>query len=149
MRRYHPDVPFFVLLADEEGGIGSQLFEVLTLPDLAIPQLERFLFRYEKQELKDAATPFLIAALLDRSFRRVAFFKQESLVTGDLTSVLELIGRASIRCSRLDPLAPLDGADRAAELNILQSGIYNVGFIGVTGTPTGRAFLSVVAVADG
>jgi hypothetical protein len=100
------------------------------------------LFRYAKQELSYAVTPYFISALLDRSFRRVAFFKQESLVTGDLSSVFDLIGPASIV---LTPhlLEPLSGADRFdRELNILQSGVYNAGFIGVAGTPVGRAFLT-------
>ena len=98
-RRHHPDVPFLVLLADEVDGYfdpAAEPFELVTLEDLGIPGLRLMLFRYAKQELSYAATPYFISTLLNRSFRRVAFFKQESLVTGDLTPVLAQIGPASI-----------------------------------------------------
>jgi hypothetical protein len=144
-RRYHPAVPFFVLLADEVEGYfepGSEPFRLLRLADLRIPNLPRFRFQYSQQELTYALTPALLRHLLDQGFPRVAFLKQESLVLGNLTPVLELLRRRSIVLTPhlLDPLSDEGGAER--ELNILQSGVYNVGFLGISATPTARAFLS-------
>lgn len=144
-RRYHPDTPFFVLLSDEVDGYfdpASEPFRVLRLADLGIPDLARFRFHYSRQELMYAATPYLLTYLLDQGFSSAAFLKQESLVVGELTPVLDLLGQRSIVLTPhlLEPLCGKEGAGR--ELNILQSGVYNVGFLGVSATPTARAFLA-------
>ena len=144
-RRYHPETPFFVLLSDEVDGYfdpASESFQVLRLSDLGIPDLARFRFHYTRQELMYAATPYLLTHLLEQGFSGAAFLKQESLVVGELTPVLELLGRRSIVLTPhlLEPLCGEGGIER--ELNILQSGVYNVGFLGVSATPTGRAFLT-------
>ena len=143
-REHHPDIPFFVLLADEIDGYfdpSVEPFQLLHLRDLAIPNLSRFRFHYRQQELTYAATPYLLAHLLERGFDSACFFKQESLVLNDLGPVLEHLSSHSIS---LTPhlLKPLIGDDRhERELTILQSGVYNVGFLGVTKTETTWKFL--------
>ena len=143
-REHHPDIPFFVLLADEVDGRfdpGHEPYQILQLGELAIPDLPRFRFHYRQQELTYAATPYLLTHLLDRGFTSACFFKQESLVLNDLGPILDRLADHSIL---LTPhlLKPLTGDDRhQRELNILQSGVYNVGFLGVTKTETTRAFL--------
>jgi hypothetical protein len=144
-RRHHPDVPFFVALADEVDGYfdpASEPFQMLRLEELDVPALPRLRFHYSQPELTYAVTPSLLRHLLDRGFAAAAFLKQESLVVGDLGSALALLERSSIV---LTPhlLAPLDGHGRSErELNILQSGVYNVGFLGVAATASARAFLA-------
>lgn len=141
---HNPDIPFFVLLADEVDGRfdpSREPFQLLRLNELEIPHLRRFCFHYRQQELTYAATPYLLAHLLERGFASACFFKQESLVLNDLTPILERLASHSIL---LTPhlLKPLPNDDRhERELNILQSGVYNVGFLGVTKTETTRAFL--------
>lgn len=144
-RRHHSEVPFFVLLADEPDGYfdpEAESFRLLRLDDLAIPDLVRFRSHYTQQELTYATTPYVLRHLLDRGFVRVAFFKQESLVVGDLTPIFELLGKHSIVLAPhlLEP--PTGATPGARERNILQSGTFNVGFLGVSATPTARAFLS-------
>jgi len=136
---HHPGIPFFVLLADEiEEHFDPMLepFTLLHLHQLAIPDVRRFSFRYSQQELTYATTPWLIVHLLGR-FDAVAFFKQESFVMAPLHETLALMSNHAIV---LTPhlLGPV-GTRR--ELNILQSGVYNVGFLGVANTNTGRTFL--------
>src|SRR3954462_4770627 len=90
-REHHPEIPFFVLLADEPDGYFQpplEPFELLPISALSIPNLPRLLFHYRQQEATYAATPYLLAHLLDRGFRSVCFFKQESLVLDDLTPIL-------------------------------------------------------------
>src|SRR5687768_10610129 len=82
-RAHHPDVPFFVLLADEIDGWFDperESFETIPLSALDIPDSPRFRFRYAQQPLSYACTPFLLEHLLDRGFERVLFFKQEGMV---------------------------------------------------------------------
>ena len=140
----HRDVPFLVLLADEPGGYfdpSHEPFSVVRLSELDIPQLERFRFHYAQQPLSYACTPYLLAHLVRHGFSRLIFIKQESLVLGDLTAVFDILEKASIV---LTPhlVAPLAGADRIdRELNILLSGTFNVGMLGIAATPVAARFL--------
>jgi len=144
-RRIHPDIPFVVLLADETGGYfdpSGESFQVLRLAELGVPRLERFRFQHGQQPLTYASTPFLLAHLTRSGFDRVVFIKQESLVLGDLTPLFDILRRASIV---LTPhlVSPLTRADRIErELNILQSGTFNVGILGVAATAVAGRFLA-------
>jgi hypothetical protein len=143
-RTHHPDIPFYVLLADEADGYFEperEPFHVIPLSNLAIPDLARFRFLYAQQPLSYAVTPFLLEHLLDRGFGEVLFIKQESLVLGDHSAIVDLLERHPIVITP-HLLAPLAGPDRVArELNILQSGIFNVGLLAVAGRDTARRFL--------
>ncbi len=143
-REHHPDVPFVVLLADEPDGWfdpGTEPFEVIGLSDLQIPHVDRVRFRYPQQPLTYAATPYFLAHLLGRGFDQVVFFKQETLVLGNLDGLFEHLSRASIVITP-HLLAPLEGhAPIARELNILQSGTFNVGLLGVARRPQASSFL--------
>jgi hypothetical protein len=137
--RHHPEHPAYLLLADELDGYfdpANEPFRMVTLDALAPPKLMRS--RYRQQELSYALTPFLIEWLLDQGFERVVFIKQESLVTADLTPIVDLLDNASIL---LTPhlLRPLESPGR--ETNILQCGSYNGGFVAFADTPDTRRFL--------
>lgn len=138
-RRHHPDIPFLALLADEVQGCfdpAAEPFELVTADAACVPPGVRF--RYLQQALSYAATPLFLAHLLERGFDRVVFFKQESLVTGDHDPVFSLLERYPVVLTPhlLAPVSP------ERELNILQSGTFNVGMVGVADTPAARQMLS-------
>lgn len=141
----HPGVPFFVLLADEiEGRFepAAEPFELVAYAELDLPDATALRFRYPRQALSYAVTPFLLHHLLGRGFRRVAFIKQESLVVGDLSPTFARLERAPIL---LTPhlLAPLEGTDAVdRELSVLLAGAYNAGFVGVSAQPEALRFLA-------
>jgi hypothetical protein len=143
-RQHHPDVPFFVLLADEVDGYfdpAREPFDLIQLAELGIEHLEGFRFQYTQQPLSYAATPFLLAYLIRRGFTKVVFIKQESLVLGNLLSMVECLDTASIVMTP-HLLTPLDGADRISrELNILQSGNFNGGILAVAAGRETERFL--------
>jgi hypothetical protein len=142
---YHPSTPFFVVLADEVDGWfdpAGEPFALIRLADLDIPAPARFRFGYAQQPLSYAVTPYALTHLIARGFEAVLFFKQESLVLGDHEAVFAALERHPIV---LTPhlLAPLSGPDRIArELNILQSGIFNVGLLGVARHDASARFLA-------
>ena len=142
--RHHAGIPFFVLLADEIEGCfdpASESFQLIALGDLSIPNAHRFRFGYPQQPLSYASTPYLLEHLLDRGFSRVLFFKQEGLVLDSHAEVLELLGRHPIAMTP-HLLSPLESGDPIArELNVLQSGIFNVGLLGVSDHGAARRFL--------
>lgn len=144
-RHHHPDVPFLVLLADEIDGYfdpALEPFELIRLEDLGLGRLERLRFQYAQQPFSYALTPSLLAHLIERGFSKVVFIKQEGLVLGNFASLFQQLDTASIV---LTPhlLTPLEGTDRIArELNILQSGSFNVGILGVSAGDETHRFLS-------
>jgi hypothetical protein len=141
---HHPDIPFFVLLADEVDGYFDPVrepYELLLLHDLDIPDPPRFHFGLAQQPLSFAATPYLVDKLLDLGYERVLFIKQESLVLGKLDPIVAALPDGGIA---LTPhlLAPLEGDDaEARELNILLSGVFNVGLVGIAAGGASRRFL--------
>lgn len=143
LAEHEPSVRLHVLLADEVESCfepDQEPYELLLLRDLRIPRNDAFRFSHAKQALSYAATPYLLEALLDRGYRAL-FIKQESLVMGALAPVAALLERHAIVLTPhlLDAAEGPDGSSR--ELNILQSGVFNVGLMGVRDSPTARNFL--------
>ncbi|HEV3477882.1 MAG TPA: hypothetical protein VG144_00375 [Gaiellaceae bacterium] len=145
LAEHQPESPFLVLLADEVEGCfdpASEPFELLTLAELRIPNAERLRFLHRRLPLSYASTPYFLSALLERGFESVVFLKQETLVLGKQTPLLEALSQAPIV---LTPhlLAPLPGPDgHGRELNILQSGTFNCGVVGLRDSSTARRFLA-------
>jgi hypothetical protein len=144
LHRRHPDVPVFVLLSDDVAGHfdpAAESFHLVRLPDVGIPELQRVRFRYARKELAVAAKPYLLSHVLDRGFRAALFLDPDILVLGELTSLFSHVQQhAAVLVPHV--LAPLTGEARAGrELDILRSGTYNAGCIGVSDHPSARQFL--------
>jgi len=144
-RRYHPDVPLFVLVSDELDGYvepGAEPFRLFRLRDIGIPDLERTRFRCDRKQLAITSKPYLLSHLLDLGFESVVFLDPDILILSDLEELLSQVSRHAIV---LMPhlLAPLSGEGSVErELNVLQSGVYNGGFVGISSGSTARAFLA-------
>jgi hypothetical protein len=131
-RRFHPELPFFLLLADEpHESIRSEQepFEILPFCEIQAPEESRFRFRYGELELSYAATPFLIGRLLELGFDGVLFLKQETLVLDRLDPLFELLARHSILLTPhfLEPPRGRDAFTR--ERNVLRAGVFNGGVV--------------------
>ncbi len=132
-RGQHPEVPFYCLLADgehEEIRADREPFEMVRFDALAAPDDECFRFRYGEMELSYAATPFLVAHLLESGFEGVLFLKQETMVLDRVDGLLEMLRRHSVL---LTPhlLSPPEGEgefERAR--NVLRAGVFNGGVLG-------------------
>lgn len=144
-RRRHPDVPFFGALADRADGFfdpAEEPFALIELDELSIPDLRATTFRYSRFPLSVVAKSYLLRHLLDRGFDAALFLDVDILVRGDLGDLLERTSRSSITVVP-HLLAPLEGDDRAGrELNILQSGVFNGGVIGIRRDATADRFLA-------
>ena len=140
-QRHHPTVPVYLLLADRVDGYfdpAGEPFRVVLLDELGMPELWPMSERYNQQEFSYALTPFLMDWVRRQGFERVLFLKEESLVTGDLGPVMDLLTNASLL---LTPhlLRPLSAVAR--EQNILQCGTYNGGFVAMADTAEAVRFV--------
>jgi hypothetical protein len=141
---HHPGAPFFVLLTDEVDGYfdpAQEMYEMVLLRDLDLPDSAAFRFSHPQQRLSYAATPYLVAALLDRGYDGVVFIKQESLVLGDLRETLANLppGGIALTPHLLSPPTVDDVVER--ELTVLLAGTFNGGFVAVAEGEASREFL--------
>jgi len=142
---FHPDIPFFCLLADKNDGFldeASEPFTTLYLADLKVAHRERLCFRYDAQELTFACAPLILEHLLELGYATVCFVKQESMFFGPCAGVIGFCARHSVTlsASHIEPVRAEDGPTR--ELTTLLSGVYNGGFVSVTNCSEARAFLA-------
>jgi hypothetical protein len=142
--KYHPDIPFVTLLADEVDGWlqpANEPFQLVEMKDIGIPDLQRFRFQYTKQETSYAATPFFLEYLLNDGFSNVLFLKQETLVVNKLDPLFEALRQAPLILTPhlLVPLPDLKNVQN--ELNVLRAGIFNGGVVGVSKTNESYSFL--------
>ncbi|MEM7352100.1 MAG: glycosyltransferase [Acidobacteriota bacterium] len=133
--QHHPAGRFFVLLVDRnEGHIDpdQEPFTLLEVEELDnVPELRSFLFKYTLLECNTAVKPYLLSHLFERyDLPNLVYFDPDILITGPLDELAALLEHHSIV---LTPhlTHPLDDDAWPSELAFLQSGTYNLGFIGL------------------
>lgn len=142
---HHPDGQVFVLLVDRNEGRIDPAAEDFTLIEVEslgnVPDLNSFLFRYTILECNTAVKPFFLAYLFERyDLRNLIYFDPDILITHGLEELAELLDRFSIV---LTPhlTEPIDDDAFPGEQAIIQSGAYNLGFLGLRRTPTTERML--------
>lgn len=141
----HPGARFFVVLVDKlNGEFDPELerFELLTLYDIELPNPDIFPYQYTILELNTAVKPFALKYLLkDKSVEKIAYIDPDILVARSLSHVWGALEDNSIV---LTPhmREPFYDNESPTELQILQSGTYNLGFIGLKNNPSSLKLLN-------
>ncbi|HEX4332086.1 MAG TPA: glycosyltransferase [Usitatibacter sp.] len=143
--RFHPDHDFIVALVDKADGLVPARLacgaEVIEIANFAIPDLGRFIYRYTIMELNTAVKPFVMNELLERrGYETLVYLDPDIQVFGPLASVHAALAGASIALTPHIRRPYEDGA-LPSDLTILQSGTYNLGFIGVRAGETAKRML--------
>lgn len=145
-KAHHPDHDFLVVLVDRaDGYLGGNLpgsgAEVIELANIAIPDISRFIYRYSIMELNTAVKPFVLADLFRRrGYETLLYIDPDIFVFRPLTHIYEALERASIV---LTPhmRRPFYDDSFPSDVSILQSGTYNLGFVGLKAGESSRHFL--------
>ncbi len=144
LRKFHPDVPLFVLLVDRVDGYfkpENERFYLVGLNDLDIPNLSGFCFKYTILELNTAVKPYFLKYLFQRhGITKLLYFDPDILILENLSLLFELLKTHAIV---LTPhlTAPIEDHFSPGELEILRAGTYNLGFIGVSNTTVAENFI--------
>lgn len=145
LREQHPSARIFVLLVDRlESAFDPEKepFELIELEELDnIPEPKNFFFKYRPIELNTAAKPYLFEHLFRKyGFTKLIFLDPDILVLDSLKTVWDLLDSNNII---LTPhiTEPYDDDRNPDEKHILQSGIFNLGFIAMANTPATNDFL--------
>ncbi len=129
---HHPGAQLYLLLVDRIEGYfdpADEPFELLTLDDLTIPGANLFPYQYSILELNTAVKPYALRQLLQRdNIDRILYLDPDIWVHGCFNEVWAALRHSDIV---LTPhlLSPYKDAASPSELEILQSGTYNLGYI--------------------
>lgn len=125
----------FVLFLDPPAGfvsLDAANFQTILTSDLEIPNLAGFLFKYTVLEASTAVKPYLLDYLLERyGIEKLLYIDPDILILNSLDPLRDDLDEANIL---LTPhlLSPIPADDRRlTEHDILKSGVYNLGFLGL------------------
>jgi lipopolysaccharide biosynthesis glycosyltransferase len=134
----HPNGKCFVLIIDDWQGYidqANERFEIVSLTDLNIPQQQSFCFKYNITELATAVKPFLLEYLLtSRNLSCLLYLDPDILVTNGLDRMYKRLSEYDVVLTpHLDTDYPDDGY-LPDDSRVMQTGIFNLGFFGVSRT---------------
>ncbi len=136
-RRFHPDAALVLGLADlvDPALRYPEGVEVVEAAALGIPDFPCFAFAYDVTEFNTAIKPTLMLRLLERGHRHVVYFDPDIALYRRLDDLLALLaGGASFVLTPHFCSPPGEGAPRT-ERHIMQTGVYNLGFLATSQTP--------------
>lgn len=135
--KFHRDVKAFVLLADKVDGYflhEKEPFNVIEADSLGIEDFNSFSFKYNIVEFNTAVKPFFFEYLFSKyGFRKVVYLDPDIVVFRELAEIFEALDTYSIV---LTPhiTSPIPDDDRVPkEIDILKAGVFNLGFLGLSG----------------
>ncbi|UUY09842.1 glycosyltransferase [Pseudomonas sp. J452] len=102
--------------------------DIVSIDQLEIPQLGTFIYQYSILELNTAIKPYIIELLMKRGYRKVIYFDPDIRVFRPLDEMLGLLDQHNVLLTpHLTDI--LDDGKTPTELQILQAGSYNLGYI--------------------
>ncbi|MBS1861342.1 MAG: glycosyltransferase [Actinobacteria bacterium] len=144
-KQFHPEGNCAVLVIDDPAGYidpAAEEFELLTIHDIGLPDAEQMAAYYDVMELSTAVKPWLLRTLLGREgYDSVAYLDPDIQVFSSLAKIEEEAVRHGIVLTpHFNAPLPRDGM-KPSEEDILISGTYNLGFIGLGAGATAEALL--------
>lgn len=144
IKEHYPGADLFVALCDKPDGIdyADEPYALIKLEELDnIPDRHKFLFRHTILELNTAIKPYVIEKLFDRGYGKVFYIDPDIRFYSNLTPMVKLLDQHQVLLTpHLTGL--LDDDKTPSELDILRSGTYNLGYIGLRNTSNTRKLVS-------
>jgi glycosyltransferase involved in cell wall biosynthesis len=133
---HHPGARTWVLVIDESDGwidAANEPFELVTPAEIDIPTFDQMVCLYSVLEFSTAVKPFFLAHLMERhGLERVAYMDPDIRVHGDLSEIDRLLEtNTMVVTPHLTEPMPRDGR-HPSETEILMSGSFNLGFLGLS-----------------
>ncbi|MCI0720042.1 MAG: glycosyltransferase, partial [Acidobacteria bacterium] len=142
--RHHPGCPFFVLLVDHGDGffdLERESFHLVEADQLDIPNPTKFFFHYDVLECSTAVKPYFLKHLLENhKLKNLIYFDPDILITSSLSAVFSVPDSYSFVITP-HLTAPYEDSYRPGEFEILQAGVYNLGFLAIRDTEVAHRML--------
>jgi len=125
---------FICLVDDPAEGVGAgHHAQVVAASDIGVPDFPDMAFRYDVMELNTAVKPFMFRWLLeDQGFDRAIYLDPDIFVYRPLAEVEALLDAGASGVLTPHGLRPLEDGGKPDDHDILQSGVYNLGFAAMT-----------------
>ncbi|MDX6205677.1 MAG: hypothetical protein QOF39_1734 [Frankiales bacterium] len=131
----HPDSTFTTLVVDAECGFDAtgETFNVVTPAELDLDRDEfhRMAVMYDVTELSTALKPWMLRYLIENGADAALYIDPDIQLFSPIDDVAEMVAKHGVALTphTLSPM-PRDNR-RPSEADIMGSGVYNLGFIGV------------------
>lgn len=140
LQRFYPGIRFHVALCDDRADsppfvAAQENFDFIYLDELGIPDWREMSQRYNVTEFNTAIKPFVFQHLFQTTTAdHVVYFDPDIYVVDHLTEIEAAFSRGADVILTPHMLEPNERAEMN-ERRLLQYGIYNLGFLGVSRTP--------------
>lgn len=138
-----PSAEFFIYLADDAAGLDLPAgVTVVPVADVAMPALWDMALRYSVMEFNTAIKPFCILDLWDkRGFDAAVYLDPDLYFLRPLTAVTDAFARGHDCVLTPHLLQPLADDFHPDDIQILRTGVYNLGFGAFAKRPGARRFV--------
>ena len=145
VRQQHPECSRYCVVVDQDYFYARELddeFKLITLDDLSLPDLEKFMFRYNIVEVNTAVKPWAFSFLADKNYTRIVYMDPDIYLYTRMTEIFKALDDGANAVLTPHLLAPMNDDRYPGDIDILRSGTYNLGFLAVRYTQETRAMLS-------
>lgn len=140
LKAQHGPIRFYVALCDDMGSLEREgfPFELISLQDLGIPNLDEMQQRYSISELNTAIKPFVFLRLFDEHPGHIVVYLDPDIyAVSPFEELQTAIDRGATCVLTPHILQPAEFAEMNDQA-FLQYGIYNLGFCALRDTPQTR-----------
>ena len=137
-----PMADYYIFLVDGMGSVFNSVTGVVDTRTIVGEEFVKLSFQYNAIELCCALKPYIMSHLLDCGYDEVVYLDGDIIVLDSFCKVFtKFSDKAIILTPHITKAYPVD-EKTPCERDILKSGIYNAGFIGVKNEDESRRFLS-------
>ncbi len=132
VRLHHPEADRFLCLVDapfDMEGLYPDDCQIMLARDLGIPDFEIFAFQYNVVEMNTAVKPFVLLRLFEQDYDKVIYFDPDIELFRPLASVCNALESGASFVLTPHLCLPADDDWRPNDINMMQAGIYNLGFL--------------------
>ena len=135
-RAHHPEATLVLGLADRrDPGLAYPAgVEVLEAEELGIADFHSFAFAYDVTEFNTAIKPFLMLRLFERGHRNVVYFDPDIEIFRPLDDLFAVLAGGASFVLTPHFCDPPTAAAVRCERDVMQTGVYNLGFIAAAQT---------------
>jgi hypothetical protein len=143
LKRHAPDAPFFIYLADAPLDLSDTPdANIIPASEIGLPNLLDMAFRYTVMEFNTAIKADCFLDLLTRQgFDAAIFLDPDIQVFAPLSEVHAAFGSGASAVLTPHLLEPLPEGAHPGEAEIMNSGVFNLGFAAFANTPESLAFI--------